>query len=225
MTCPAIVSSGSEAVASGVNPVRGRANSMFFVVMDRYINWISGRAKREAFDGIESFVICEIGPGVGANFAWLPRGARLHAIEPNVAMHGPLRRRAAASGVDLDLHMSGAERVPLSDESVDEVVCSLVLCTVADPAAVLAEVRRILRPGGRFRFVEHVEGEPGSLRRGVQRRLRRPWSYCFEGCRLDRDAIATIDAAGFSRLDHNVGLLRGSVFFPVNRVAWGVATR
>lgn len=224
MTSEVIVSRRSEATAWGVNPVRGRANSMFFVAMDRYINWISGRAKREAFDGIEASEICEIGPGVGANFAWFPRGARLYAIEPNAAMHGPLRRRAAESGVDLELHEVGAERVPLSDGSVDEVVCSLVLCTVPDPAAVLAEVRRILRPGGRFRFVEHVEGEPGSLRRAVQRVVRRPWKYCFEGCRLDRDAVAAVDAAGFSRLDHNVGLLRGSVFFPVNRVAWGVAT-
>lgn len=99
-------------------------------------------------------------------------GSRLIAVEPNLAMHGALRRRAKATGITLDVISGGAESIPPPDESVDVKICTLVLCTMQDPHRVLAEVRRVLRPGGRFRFVEHVAAA-GSGRRLVQRALRR----------------------------------------------------
>jgi ubiquinone/menaquinone biosynthesis C-methylase UbiE len=194
--------------------------------MDRYVNWIGREAKHAAFDGIEAPVVCEIGPGVGMNLAWYPPDARMVAIEPNVRMHDALRRRCSSHGVELEaLHVGGAEDMPLPDGSVDEVVSSLVLCTVEDPDAVLAEVHRVLRPGGRFRFVEHIVATPGSLRRSVQRLLHRPWSWAFEGCQLDRDIPASLHKAGFADLDFQIGRFRHSVFFPVNRAVWGTALR
>ncbi|MEZ5263733.1 MAG: class I SAM-dependent methyltransferase, partial [Acidimicrobiales bacterium] len=85
----------------------------------------------------------EIGAGVGANFAHLARAGTVVAIEPNRAMHRSLEQRARDHGVDLEIVATGAERLPLPDASVDEVLCSLVLCTVADPAATLSEIRRV----------------------------------------------------------------------------------
>ena len=204
---------------------RSRFNAWFFRAFDRYINHIAASHKRMAFAGIEADRIVELGAGVGANLAHLPEGATVVAIEPSEAMHDALRRRAAEHRVELELIGGRAERLPLPDASVEEVICSLVLCTVEDPDATVAEVRRILRPGGRFRFVEHVAAPSWSPRRWLQHGLRRPWSWIFEGCDLCRDTGALVERSGFSTVDVRRGRLRRSAFFPVNTVVSGVAVR
>jgi SAM-dependent methyltransferase len=207
---------------------RSRFNAWFFGAFDRYIAHISRRHKDAAFAGIdpgESGTVVEIGAGVGANFDHIPSGARLMAVEPSVAMHETLRARAIQRGIDLELVGGTAERLPLADESVEEIICSLVLCTVEDPAATLAEVCRVLRPGGRFRFVEHVAAPWWSPRRWAQHGVRRPWAWIFEGCDLCRDTAATITAAGFDEICLTRGRFRRSLFFPVNTVVSGWAVR
>ena len=140
-------------------------------------------------------------------------------------MHDRLRRRCAAAGVDVTVLPTGAEAIPLPDASVDEVLCSLVLCTAQDPAGVLAEVRRVLRPGGRFRFVEHVAAPRRGVRAWVQRTIRRPWGWIFEGCDPHRHTPDAIGQAGFSEVHVERRKLRNSVFWPVNTAAWGIAVR
>ena len=93
------------------------------------------------------------------------------------------------------------EHIDLPDASVETVICSLVLCTVGDPGAVLAEIRRILTPGGRFGFAEHVAAKPRTPTRFLQRVLRRPWAWVFEGCSCERDLRGLIAAAGFATVD------------------------
>ena len=145
----------------------------------------------------------ELGSGVGANLRYLPAGARLIAIEPNPYMHARLRRRPrAGSGVELEIRSVVGERIDLPDASAEAVISSLVLCTVSDPDAVLAEVRRILRPGGRFSFAEHVAAKPRTPTRWSQRILRRPWAWVFEGCSCERDLTSLIASAGFTQRRH-----------------------
>ena len=204
---------------------RGRFNVWFFTIFDRYINLITRRHKRHAFTGITGPDVVELGPGVGANFRFMPRGSRVLAAEPNRAMHGALLDRAAAHGVDLELLECVAEDLPLPDRSVDDVVCSLVLCTVDDPDRVLAEAHRVLRPGGSLRFVEHVTAHPLSPRHWLQRAIRRPWAWVFEGCRLDRDTGDLVERAGFRQVDIRRHRFRQSVFIPVNTAVSGVATK
>ena len=204
---------------------RSRFNAWFFRLFDRYLNHIAARHKAMAFAGIEGDRIVELGAGVGANFAHLPEGATVVAVEPSEAMHAALRRRAEERGVDLELLGARGERLPLPDASVDEVICSLVLCTVDDPVRTVAEVRRILRPGGRFRFVEHVAAPAWSPRRWLQHGIRRPWSWIFEGCDLCRDTGALVEAAGFSSATVHRGRFRRSVFVPVNTVVSGIAVK
>jgi SAM-dependent methyltransferase len=185
------------------HPARGRFNSAFFWLMGDYINWHMRKRKANVFADLPSTVV-EIGPGVGANLRYLSAESRLIAVEPNPYMHTRLRRAARAAGVDLQIRDIVAERIDLPDASVDAVISSLVLCSVRDPDLVLAEIRRILRPGGRFSFTEHVAARRGTPTRWTQRLLRRPWAWLFEGCSCERDLEKAIEGAGFTfvALDH-----------------------
>jgi len=167
----------------------------------------------------------EIGAGVGANFDHLPSGSRLIAIEPNLAMHTGLLRRAAERNIEVDVLADDARRLPLADDSVDDVLCSLVLCSVDEPAAVLDEIRRVLRPGGRFRFFEHVAAPAWSPRRWLQHAIRRPWRWLYEGCDTCRGTASTIQAAGFNEVDVRRRRLRHSCFLPVNTTIHGIAIK
>jgi SAM-dependent methyltransferase len=202
-----------------------RFNAWFFTAFAGLLNHCAGPHKDGAFAGIEpGGAVLEIGAGTGANLGHLPAGTHLYALEPSRRMHDRLRRRVAQAGAELTILPTGAETIPLPDASVDEVICSLVLCTVDDPDAVLSEIRRVLRPGGRFRFVEHVAARPG-IRASVQRAIRRPWGWLFEGCHPHRHTADAIRRAGFSELRFTARKLRHSIFWPVNTAIWGVATR
>lgn len=205
------------------NGRRGRFNAWFFTAFDRYITHIARRHKQAAFGDLEGGDIVELGAGVGANFGFMPVGSRLIAVEPNLAMHAGLLQRAADRGVEVELLTAAAEQIPLPDASVDDVLCSLVLCTVEDQDAVLAEARRILRPGGRFRFVEHVGASAWSPRRWLQQAIRRPWRWIYEGCDLCRNTATAIEDAGFSAVDITRGRWRQSLFFPANTSIHGIA--
>jgi SAM-dependent methyltransferase len=182
------------------HPARGRFNSAFFRVMGGYINWHLHHRKSTVFADLPPTVV-ELGAGVGANMRYLPAGAHLVAIEPNLYMHTRLRRAARSHGVDLEIRSVTGERMDLPDASADAVISSLVLCSVRDPEAVLAEIRRVLRPGGRFSFAEHVAAEPHTPTRWTQRILRRPWAWIFEGCSCERDLSTAIQSAGFTSVE------------------------
>ena len=208
-------------VAFQPHPFLGRFNAAFFSAMGGYIDWHLRHHKAAAFADLPSTVV-ELGSGVGANLRYLPAGTRLVAIEPNPHMHQRLRKAARTRGVDLELRSVVAERIDLPDASADAVISSLVLCSVRDPEAVLAEVRRILRPGGRFSFAEHVAAKPGTATRWSQRILRRPWAWVFEGCSCERDLAGAIRSAGFTSVDVTPYRIH-SPFVPFNTHIAGTA--
>jgi ubiquinone/menaquinone biosynthesis C-methylase UbiE len=195
------------------NPVRGRINAGFFDLMEGYMHWKYGTLKRRLFANLPSVVV-ELGAGAGANFRYFPRGTRVIAVEPNHYMHARLARSARKWGIDLDLRGLGAEGLDLPDDCIDVVVCSLVLCTVEDPDLALREVRRVLRPGGRFLCIEHVAAPPHSLLGRLQRWVFRPWRWFFEGCHTHRDTARALEHAGFSSTDIRPFTWR-SAFVPV----------
>jgi ubiquinone/menaquinone biosynthesis C-methylase UbiE len=100
----------------------------------------------------------------------------------------------AASSLRASLVEAPAERLPFEDDSFDTAVVTLVLCTVPDPAAALREASRVLRPGGKLLFLEHVRSEDARLARW-QDRLERPWRFVGDGCHCNRDTVATIEAS------------------------------
>lgn len=204
------------------NPRISRFNAWFFDTFDGFLNWSLGRLKRQVYTDLPDTIV-EIGPGVGGNFRHYRRGTTVVAIEPNVAMHERLARNAHKYGIDLVIKETTAEDTGLLDESAAVVISNLVLCTVEDPDAAVAEVHRILEPAGRFIVVEHVRGQ-GPLLRALQRLVHRPWRWLFEGCELDRDTKTTIEAGGFSRV--NITERRYlTVFLPANSCAYGVAIK
>ncbi|GAA1840792.1 class I SAM-dependent methyltransferase [Pseudonocardia ailaonensis] len=200
---------------------RGAFNAAFFGAMGPVLEQSLRPHKRRVFADLPTTVV-ELGAGVGANLRYLSPGSTLVAVEPNVPMHRRLQAAAHRHGIDLDLRERVAEHTGLPDRSVDCVISSLVLCTVADPAAVLAEVRRILRPGGTYRFVEHVAAKDGTPTRWVQRVLRRPWAWTFEGCSCERDLAVALRAAGFDHVGIDPFRLH-TPFVPFNTQIAGIA--
>lgn len=143
--------------------------------------------------------VLEIGAGAGANVVFVPSGVRWIGLEPNPYLRDRLRQ-AAARLRDAHAVAGTAERIPLADGTVDVVVSTLVLCSVADQDRVLAEVRRVLRPGGRFVFCEHVAAPRGTWSRRGQR-LIAPITRRFDaGCDPARETGAAIERAGFERV-------------------------
>src|SRR5439155_26769491 len=131
--------------------------------------------RKRALLGTLHGTVLEIGPGTGANLPYYPPDIQWVGVEPNPYMHPYLQKEAGRRGLRADLRTGVAERLPLPDESVDAVVSTLALCSVADLPQVLREVRRVLRPGGRFIFIEHVASPPGTRLRRLQNLVRPVW--------------------------------------------------
>lgn len=203
------------------NPVPGRFHALFLRLFAGYLHRRYARIKRRLFSGLPGTVV-ELGPGAGANFRYYRPGTRVIAIEPDTRMHPTLREQAERHGIAVDIRGLRGESLNLATDSVDAVVATLVLCTVESPAQVVAEVLRVLRPGGRFVFVEHIAAPEGTLLRWIQRLLRRPWRWLFDGCVLDRDTEAELRRAGFRDVELERFSWR-SIFFPVRSQICGVA--
>ncbi|MEJ2482541.1 MAG: class I SAM-dependent methyltransferase [Gemmatimonadota bacterium] len=180
--------------------IRGRFNAWFLAVAEPGMHREYGERKRRMFGEIPPTVV-ELGPGSGANFRYYPRGTRVIAVEPNPMMLSRMRAQAEKHGIEIDLRHAGAEGIDVQPASARLVVSTLVLCSVRDPERVVAEVKRILRPGGRFAFLEHVGAPEGSSKRRLQERIHRPWQWLGEGCHLTRDTARTLENAGFASLE------------------------
>jgi ubiquinone/menaquinone biosynthesis C-methylase UbiE len=136
----------------------------------------------------------DLGAGTGANIDLYPDAVtELVLAEPDPHMLRKLHEKAP----DAEIVEAPAERLPFEDSSFDTAVFTLVLCTVPDPAAAIDEAARVLRPGGRLIFIEHVRSEDQKIARW-QDRLERPWRFCGDGCHCNRDTVSTIDASSLT---------------------------
>ena len=138
--------------------------------------------------------VVEIGPGPGLNFPFYPDGVtELTLAEPEDPMADKLDERFAASGRRGRVVRAPAEDLPIDDGVADHVVATFVLCTVDDPDQALREVRRVLKPGGSFVFMEHVRS-PDERLAAWQDRLEPAWRRFGHGCRCNRPTPETIEA-------------------------------
>ena len=143
-------------------------------------------------------VVVEIGAGYGATFPFYPSAVTgVLALEPDPTLRGLARAAASKAPVPVTVQDGVAEALPATDASVDVVVSSLVLCSVADQAVALAEAIRVLRPGGLLLFYEHVRSAHRVL--GAAEDLLTPlWSRVAGGCHPNRDTAAAIAGAGLT---------------------------
>ena len=143
--------------------------------------------------------VVETGAGNGLNFAHYPaQVTKVLAVEPEPRLRSLAQQNAGTAPVPVEVIDGVAERIPAADGSFDAAVACLMLCSVPDQAAVLAELRRVLRPGGQLRFFEHVRAGTAGLRR-VQHGLDATiWPALFGGCHTGRDTAAAIASAGFT---------------------------
>lgn len=145
-------------------------------------------------------VVLEIGCGSGTNFDMYDgaRVEKLYALEPSPGMVAKARRRASELGIGKSIEFleTGAEAVPLADNSVDTAVITFVLCTIPDWKAALAETRRVLKPGGKVLFSEHGLAPDEGVAKW-QRRIEPVWKPLAGGCHLTRDTEAMLREAGF----------------------------
>lgn len=187
-----------EEASAMANTARGARSSAF--LYDRILWWgeRAGNADRRrkllatAYGGV-----LEVGAGTGLNLPLYPEGlGRLVLTEPERNMARRLERRLARIGRSAEVVCAPAEALPFDDGAFDTVVSTLVLCTVEDPAASLAEVARVLRSGGSLLFLEHMRSEEPRLARW-QDRLHGPWRSFADGCNCNRNTLALLEGAGF----------------------------
>jgi ubiquinone/menaquinone biosynthesis C-methylase UbiE len=153
--------------------------------------------RAELLAGLRGDVL-DLGAGTGANLPHYPPGrfGRIVAVEPD----RPMRRRLARRAGDfprVEIVDAAAEALPFPAASFDAAVVTLVLCSVSDPVRALAELHRVLRPGGSLAFLEHVHAEHDPRCARWQRRLEPLWKHLADGCHLTRRTEAAIRDAGF----------------------------
>jgi ubiquinone/menaquinone biosynthesis C-methylase UbiE len=150
-------------------------------------SWVCSKAERQ---------VLEIAVGTGLNLPHYPEAVNLTGVELSPAMLELAGQRAAELGRDVEFQVGDATALEFEDQSFDTVVCTFALCTIPDDAAAVAEVRRVLRPGGRFVFAEHVRSTRPVIRAGQQ--LLDPLAVRIEGDHLTREPLAHLQREGLA---------------------------
>ena len=184
--------------------------------------------KRELFAEVQNEVL-EIGPGTGVNFPFL-KGKNLNwtGLEPNPAMHPHLLKTAKENGIEANLLDGTTEAIRLPDDTLDYVISSEVLCSVKDLRKSLSEIKRVLKPKGKFLFLEHVVDKHNFWRRIIQKTVPyTPWKFYSDGCHPARDIGIVIQQTGFSNVQYVDYMQEGSgLILAINRPhIYGWATK
>jgi ubiquinone/menaquinone biosynthesis C-methylase UbiE len=181
-----------------VSEVRHPIFARFFDKLSGLMEREAGEYRDELLAGLSGRVV-EIGAGNGMNFPHYPGSVEeIVALEPEAYLRQKAAAAASRAPVRVTVGDGVADSLPFEDGAFDAAVASLVLCTVPDPEKALGELRRVLKPGGELRFMEHVRSESPRKAR-IQSRLDDSgiWPRLGGGCHCSRDTVGAIEAAGF----------------------------
>jgi ubiquinone/menaquinone biosynthesis C-methylase UbiE len=202
------------------HPLFARAfDRVFAPAMEREV----APLRHELLAGLHGRVL-EVGAGNGLSFAHYPASvSEVVALEPEPYLRARAELAANAAPVAVGVREGFAETLPAEAASFDAAVASIVLCSVADQALALSELRRVLRPGGELRFFEHVRSDRSAKAR-VQLLLDRSgvWPLLAGGCHCGRETVAAIAAAGF-RIDSSRSVELGPAWLHTNPWVLGTA--
>jgi len=188
-------------ICGGAGPVRLRLFAWFMARFGHKADHYLAPHKERLFADLTGTVL-EIGPGAGANLRHFPgKGLFWIGVEPNPYMGQHLRQEAERLGIAIDLRSGTAENLPVETETVDAVVGTLVLCSVVDQRRAINEIVRVLKPGGRFVFIEHIAAARGTLLRRIQSAVRPAWRRMGDGCHPDRATDEVLQNYGFAKLE------------------------
>ena len=158
---------------------------------------------KQALLGNLQHEVLEIGPGAEASLAYYPNNIHWIGVEPNVYMYPYLKREAQQQGLsNIELYQGTAEDLPVEDESIDTVVSTHVLCSVSQLQRSLQEIKRILKPGGDFIFIEHIAGECGTWTRGIQDGIEPVWKTLFDNCHPNRKTGEILQQIGLETVNY-----------------------
>ncbi|MEK7793627.1 MAG: class I SAM-dependent methyltransferase [Candidatus Hydrogenedentota bacterium] len=171
---------------------------IFPKIVDRVMDMEDMRVARDKTLAGVTGDIFEIGFGTGLNLEHYPQHVRkITTADVNPGMAKAAKRRITASNIEVDNRVLNGESLPFDDASFDSVVCTWTLCSIQRADKALAELRRVLRPRGRFFFIEHGLSDDPKIRKW-QHRLTPYWKILGDGCHLDRDAGALLRDNGFA---------------------------
>ena len=181
---------------------KGQGHRWFAAIYDR----MNAREERRLGPRVRSRIageahgqVLEIGAGTGANFPYYPADSLVVATEPDPFMLKRAKDKLAGLGLsNIQLRDASADNLPFDDAAFDHVVCTLVLCSVPGQPAALAETWRVLKPGGRFRFLEHVRNDDSRFWGTLQDMVTPVWRWLGAGCHPNRRTRQAIEDAGFS---------------------------
>jgi ubiquinone/menaquinone biosynthesis C-methylase UbiE len=166
---------------------------------DAFSHKLYGPYKKELFKNIQGLVV-EIGPGTGVNFDYFPSHINWIGIELNEAFYEVLQQQAKQREIQPQILKGEPLHIPLPDNSADFFLSTLVLCSVHDPAKVIAEIKRVLKPGGKLIFIEHVAAPKQTGLRLLQNIFNPVNRIIADGCNCNRETWTFIQEAGFTEL-------------------------
>ncbi len=147
----------------------------------------------------------EIGIGTGSDLGIYPAGTAIHGVDVSAPALSVAAERAERDGHDVSLLEGDAAALPFADASFDTVVATFVLCSVGDVEQSLREVRRVLRPGGTIRLLEHARSHHRSIGT-IQERTAPAWARVSGGCRLDHDIRRAVREVGLTVIEERIRL-------------------
>ena len=212
------------------NTPRGTLTQRLFAYMNsrKGAFELSAASRKQALLGGLHGDILEIGPGSGSNLEYYPADVRWVGVEPNPFMVPYLLKtirelKQPIASFRIDPGDTQGTRLPAGDGSINAVVSTLVLCSVPHPEDSLREILRVLKPGGKFVYIEHVAAEQGTSLRAFQNLIQPLWSLIGAGCHPNRETWKTISQAGFAQV--NIENYRYTGWGPITHLIAGTALK